>query len=97
MIDVWDALYSNRPYRQGWPLQRVLKYIRNASGSHFDPEVVKAFLEINPAIEEETEEEERERERKTEEVALKVPVSTIALGEVRRKGVIANFLEWLNG
>jgi hypothetical protein len=52
VIDVWDALCSDRPYRKGWPLQRVLKHIRDGAGTHFDPQVVEAFLQMHPPIEE---------------------------------------------
>jgi putative nucleotidyltransferase with HDIG domain len=47
VIDVWDALISDRPYRKGLPLEEVREHIRTASGKHFDPNVVKAFLELN--------------------------------------------------
>jgi HD-GYP domain-containing protein (c-di-GMP phosphodiesterase class II)/PAS domain-containing protein len=56
IVDVWDALCSDRPYRKGWPLQRVLKHIRDQAGTHFDPQVVEAFLQMHPPIEEETDE-----------------------------------------
>lgn len=46
VIDVWDALRSDRPYRQAWSEERVTQYILENSGSHFDPQVVKAFLAI---------------------------------------------------
>jgi len=46
VIDVWDALTSNRPYRQAWSEQDALKYIKEQSGKHFDPKVVEAFLEL---------------------------------------------------
>ncbi len=46
IIDVWDALSSDRPYRKAWPLEKVLDHLRSQSGKHFDPEVVKAFLEL---------------------------------------------------
>lgn len=46
VIDVWDALCSDRPYRAAWPIEKVKKYIREESGSHFDPAVVEAFLGI---------------------------------------------------
>lgn len=45
VVDVWDALTSNRPYRPAWSAKKALEYIRKKSGSHFDPEVVKVFLE----------------------------------------------------
>lgn len=44
VVDVWDALRSDRPYRAGWPEERVLDYIARARGMHFDPEVVDIFL-----------------------------------------------------
>jgi HD-GYP domain-containing protein (c-di-GMP phosphodiesterase class II) len=44
IIDVWDALRSNRPYRAAWPESKVREYIRSLSGTHFDPVVVEAFL-----------------------------------------------------
>jgi PAS domain S-box-containing protein len=46
IVDVFDALTSDRPYRAAWSLPRTLAYIQEQSGSHFDPELVKAFLEI---------------------------------------------------
>ena len=47
VVDVWDALCSDRPYRKGWPIARVLNHIREGSGTHFDPDVVKAFLQLH--------------------------------------------------
>ncbi len=46
VIDVWDALTSDRPYRKAWPQERALEYIHNKSGTQFDPEVVEAFLKM---------------------------------------------------
>jgi len=46
VVDVFDALTSDRPYRLALSLPEVLEYIRNQSGSHFDPNVVDAFLQI---------------------------------------------------
>jgi HD-GYP domain-containing protein (c-di-GMP phosphodiesterase class II) len=45
VVDVWDALTSDRPYRPAWPVEKVLDYIRSLSGKHFDPQVVKICLE----------------------------------------------------
>jgi PAS domain S-box-containing protein len=45
VVDVWDALRSDRPYRPGWKMEDVIKYIREQSGIHFDPRVVDVFLE----------------------------------------------------
>ena len=46
IVDVWDALRSNRPYRQGWPDEKVLQYLRAESGAHFDPKAVELFLGV---------------------------------------------------
>lgn len=47
IIDVWDALRSDRPYRAGWEAGRVREHIKEGSGSHFDPAVVEAFLALD--------------------------------------------------
>ncbi len=44
IVDVWDALTSDRPYRKAWRKPDALKYIREQSGKHFDPQVVDIFL-----------------------------------------------------
>lgn len=44
VVDVWDALSSDRPYRAAWPRARVLQHIEAAAGSHFDPAMVQHFL-----------------------------------------------------
>lgn len=46
IVDVWDALSSERPYRQAWPQEKVLAYLQEQAGQHFDPQVVEAFLKI---------------------------------------------------
>jgi HD-GYP domain-containing protein (c-di-GMP phosphodiesterase class II) len=46
IVDVWDALQSDRPYRKGWPRNKILKYIKEESGKHFDPQVVKEFMKL---------------------------------------------------
>ncbi len=46
IVDVFDALMSDRPYRKAWKLQQVLDYIREGSGSHFDPSIVEKCLEL---------------------------------------------------
>jgi putative two-component system response regulator len=45
VVDVWDALTSDRPYRPAWSGEKALAYIKDQSGRHFDPEVVKLFLQ----------------------------------------------------
>jgi PAS domain S-box-containing protein/putative nucleotidyltransferase with HDIG domain len=46
VVDVWDALCSDRSYRAGWPKEKALEYINSESGKHFDPRVVEAFLNL---------------------------------------------------
>ncbi len=46
VVDVYDALSSERPYRPAWPRDKVIEYIREQSGKHFDPAAVAAFLRI---------------------------------------------------
>ena len=44
VVDVWDALRSDRPYREAWAEEKVREYIQEQTDSHFDPTVVEAFL-----------------------------------------------------
>ena len=46
VADVFDALESDRPYRQGMDLERAIGIIKENSGSQFDPEIVKIFLQV---------------------------------------------------
>jgi len=46
VVDVWDALRSDRPYRAGWPEEKVLEHIASISGTHFDPEIAEAFIAL---------------------------------------------------
>jgi HD-GYP domain-containing protein (c-di-GMP phosphodiesterase class II) len=46
IVDVWDALSSDRPYRKAWPEKKIIDYINSLSGSHFDPLVVRLFNTI---------------------------------------------------
>lgn len=46
VVDVWDALLSDRPYRKAWTREKTMEYIRTNSGTHFDPEVADAFLKM---------------------------------------------------
>jgi len=46
VMDVWDGLISNRPYRDAWSRKKAAEYIASQSGKHFDPDVVKVFLEV---------------------------------------------------
>jgi HD-GYP domain-containing protein (c-di-GMP phosphodiesterase class II) len=46
VVDVWDALHSDRPYRSSWSAERSREHIQELSGTHFDPQVVDVFLEM---------------------------------------------------
>jgi putative nucleotidyltransferase with HDIG domain len=46
VVDVWDALLSDRPYRGAWAEDTAIEYLRAESGKYFDPQVVATFLEI---------------------------------------------------
>jgi HD-GYP domain-containing protein (c-di-GMP phosphodiesterase class II) len=46
VVDVWDALTSDRPYRKAWSANKAREYIRRQSGKSFDPGVVKEFLKL---------------------------------------------------
>ena len=46
VIDVWDALRSDRPYRPRWSEDKVMEHIREQSGSHFDPNAVATFENV---------------------------------------------------
>ncbi len=50
LCDVFDAIMSDRPYKEAWPLEKALSLIQENSGKHFDPELTKPFLEIVPDI-----------------------------------------------
>jgi len=46
IVDVWDALANDRPYRKKWPHEKIVAYLRSLSGIQFDPKVVDAFMEL---------------------------------------------------
>ena len=47
VIDVYEALTSNRPYRKAWSKEKAIEYIRDNAGTHFDPEIALRFMELN--------------------------------------------------
>jgi response regulator RpfG family c-di-GMP phosphodiesterase len=47
-VDVWDSLSFDRPYRPAWPKDKVMDYLREQSGIYFDPQVVEAFIKMEP-------------------------------------------------
>ena len=46
VVDVWDALSTDRPYREAWSREKVIQYLITESGKHFDPKVVEIFLQL---------------------------------------------------
>lgn len=46
IVDVWDALISDRPCRAAWSEDKAITYIKEQSGKHFDPDIVKTFIQI---------------------------------------------------
>ncbi|SDS67642.1 putative two-component system response regulator [Halopseudomonas sabulinigri] len=50
IADVFDALTSQRPYKEAWPVQKAVELIRSERGKHFDPELVDCFLSQLDAI-----------------------------------------------
>ena len=50
VVDVWDALRSDRLYRTSWPVEKVRKHLRSLAGTHFDPHVVKVCLDSNVLV-----------------------------------------------
>ncbi|MFA5874663.1 MAG: HD domain-containing phosphohydrolase [Anaerolineales bacterium] len=46
VVDMWDALLSERPYRLAWTKEKTLEHVRAGAGSHFDPAVVEAFMSL---------------------------------------------------
>jgi PAS domain S-box-containing protein len=50
IVDVWDALRSDRPYRKAWQSDQVLQYLRDQAGVLFDPSIVEAFMPLTNDI-----------------------------------------------
>jgi HD-GYP domain-containing protein (c-di-GMP phosphodiesterase class II) len=46
IVDVWDALTSNRPYRLAWSEEKTVEYLKNHNGKQFDPRIVDTFFRI---------------------------------------------------
>jgi PAS domain S-box-containing protein len=74
IVDVWDALISDRPYQKAWEEQKIRDYIHELSGKQLDPTVVKAFFEMLA---------------QDDQAALKAEVSMAAAKNEERKKPVA--------
>ncbi|MDQ3006453.1 MAG: GAF domain-containing protein, partial [Chloroflexota bacterium] len=46
VVDIWDALLSDRPYRKAWSQDKVIEYLKDIAGTHLDPRIVEIFLRM---------------------------------------------------
>jgi len=50
VADVFDALTTERPYKDAWPIEKAVEFLKDQSGKHFEPRLVELFVEILPDI-----------------------------------------------
>jgi HD-GYP domain-containing protein (c-di-GMP phosphodiesterase class II) len=50
VVDAWDAMTTDRPYRRAMPIERAIGQIRTGAGTHFDPELAEAFLALGSVL-----------------------------------------------
>ena len=50
LADVFDALTSERPYKEAWTVDAALDLIKENMGKHFDPELAEIFLDVIPEV-----------------------------------------------
>lgn len=50
IADVFDALTTERPYKDAWPVEEAVEYLKDQSGKHFEPKLVDHFINILPDI-----------------------------------------------
>jgi putative two-component system response regulator len=50
IADVFDALSMTRPYKEAWPINRIMETLTSSAGSHFDPHMIEHFTRILPQI-----------------------------------------------
>jgi HD-GYP domain-containing protein (c-di-GMP phosphodiesterase class II) len=50
IVDVFDALTSKRPYKEPWTIAEAIAILERDSGSHFDPQLMKVFVKLAPAL-----------------------------------------------
>ena len=47
IVDVWDSLIIDRPYREAWHPSKVVDYLKDQSGAYFDPSLLEVFLKLD--------------------------------------------------
>jgi putative two-component system response regulator len=50
VVDVFDALTTERPYKKAWPIEEAIALLQREAGQHFDPELIPLFLNIMPDV-----------------------------------------------
>jgi putative two-component system response regulator len=50
LADVFDVLVHERPYKESWTVEAAAEEINSGAGTDFDPEAVRAFGELGPAV-----------------------------------------------
>jgi len=50
IADVFDALTTKRPYKEAWPVEKAVQLLKDESGKHFDPQLIKIFIDVLPQI-----------------------------------------------
>lgn len=75
VVDVWDALQSDRPYRKAFTRSEALLHMKKQSGKHFDPRVVKVFLDL-------IEEDSQEDQQSPQELDLETPAKVEITGDI---------------
>jgi len=46
VVDVWDALQSDRPYRKAWTEKQAIAFLKDQSGIQFDPQILETFIDL---------------------------------------------------
>ena len=50
VADVFDALTTERPYKDAWPVEKAVEFLKDQSGKHFEPRLVELFLDNLPDV-----------------------------------------------
>ncbi len=78
VADVFDALVTRRPYKDPWPVEEAIRYLRERSGTQFDPHIIRAFIDLYESAGIPTPGDRLEREESLEEGLLRDMTSRVA-------------------